>query len=224
MALYLSRIRLNTQRRNTQIAMTSPAKFHGAVEECFGSKGDRKLWRLDTLSGEYYMLILSPQKPDLSKLREQFGYPDSTDEIKCYDEFLNSIENDSVWHFRLVANPTHSIKGSEQARGKVVAHVSEKYQMEWLYKKAQKNGFTILTEGSCVAGSGWKLFRKNNSGKMVRLKEAVFQGILMVDNVELFRKALVDGIGRGKAYGMGLLTIVKVREAADGNECRDKES
>lgn len=35
-----------------------------------------------------------------------------------------------------------------------------------------------------------------------------YEGILQVTDAELFRKALTDGIGREKAYGMGMLTVV----------------
>lgn len=208
--LYLSRIRLNTQKRGTQIAMASPSKFHGAVEGCFESNKDRKLWRIDTLKGSCYMLILSPEKPDLLAIKKQFGFPEDTDEIKDYDAFLSSIDEGSVWQFRLAANPVHSIKEEGMDRGKVAAHVSEKYQMDWLRQKAAHNGFTVISDGSCVVGSGWKIFKKKNNDKRVRLKEAVYEGMLRVDDADMFRKALAGGIGRGKAYGMGLLTIMKV--------------
>lgn len=207
--LYLSRVRLNVKKRSTQLALASPNKFHGAVERCFLDKNERKLWRVDKLGNNYYLMILSPEKPCFSSIKEQFGFCGDMDEIKCYDNFLQSIQKDSVWQFRLAANPTRSIDDGDKKRGKVVAHVSEKYQMEWLKKKALKNGFTVLTDGSCVVESEWKTFYKNDNGSRVRLKETVFQGILRVDDVKLFQNALVNGIGRGKAYGMGLITIMR---------------
>lgn len=36
-----------------------------------------------------------------------------------------------------------------------------------------------------------------------------YEGTLRVVNPLLFRQALTNGIGRGKAYGLGLLTIVR---------------
>lgn len=208
--MYLSRIRLDTDKRNTQIALVSLNKFHGAVESCFECKEERKLWRIDKLGRDYYILILSPSEPDLKGLRAQFGFQEDKNEIKSYDEFLSRIENGSVWQFRLAANPTHSVKKTNGSRGKVTAHVSEKYQMEWLNNKAKQNGFSVLTQDSCVIGSDWKIFYKKDGKSKVRLKETVFQGILKVEDPDLFKKALVNGIGRGKAYGMGLLTVMRV--------------
>ena len=205
--MYLSRIRLDTDKRSTQLALVSPSKIHGAVENCFEKKEERKLWRIDRLNAGYYLLILSPCRPDLRKIKSQYGYPGDEDEIKSYDPLLVRVKNGTIWQFRLTANPVHSVKEGK-GRGKIVAHVSEKYQMEWLEKRAGQNGFTILSEGSCVTGSEWKIFYKNKGGKRVRLKEATFEGILKVEDQELFKKALVDGIGLGKAYGMGLLTIM----------------
>jgi CRISPR system Cascade subunit CasE len=36
---------------------------------------------------------------------------------------------------------------------------------------------------------------------------ALFEGLIEVTDVDLFRQALVQGIGSGKAYGFGLLSI-----------------
>ena len=36
----------------------------------------------------------------------------------------------------------------------------------------------------------------------------VFEGKLCVENADIFRDTLVNGIGREKAYGMGMLTVV----------------
>ena len=208
----MSRVRLNTENRATQMAMVSPNKFHGAVEGCFEKEEQRKrnLWRIDSLHGQQYLMIVSRERPALDRIREQFGYCDDADEIKNYDVLLNSIEESSVWHFRLTANPTHSVKQEGTTRGKVTAHVSERYEMEWLEQKARQNGFSVLTEGSCVAGSDWKIFRKEGRGPRVRLKEVIYEGILRVEDVDLFRNALVNGIGRGKAYGMGMITIMRI--------------
>ena len=210
--MYLSRVRLNTEKRQTQLALAAPEKLHGAVERCFGTDCPRKrnLWRIDMLHDMCYLLILSEDRPELSHIREQFGYPGEPDEIKTFDSLLGRIENGSVWHFRLKANPTHTVKQAGEDRGRVVAHVSEKYEMEWLHRRAEQNGFAVLTEGSCVVGAGWKIFNKTGQRSRIRLKEVTFEGILRVEDRDLFCNALVNGIGRGKAYGMGMITVMRI--------------
>ena len=48
--MYLSRAELDPARRSTMIALTSPQKFHGAVENSFSGERRRRLWRLDSLN------------------------------------------------------------------------------------------------------------------------------------------------------------------------------
>ena len=206
--MYLSRVPLDISKRKTQIALAAPNKFHGAVEEAFLEKQERNLWRIDTLKGQIYLLILSEKKPDLSDIEAQFGYPDLRGETKRYDGLLDQIENGSLWHFRLVANPAHSLKEGE-GRGKVVAHTSERYQISWLDEQAEKKGFRLIPDTIRVRGSRWKMFKKHDQGPKVRILEVAFEGMLQVQDVDAFKEALINGIGRGKAYGMGLLTIMR---------------
>ena len=145
--MYFSRIPLDMSKRKTQIAMVSPNKIHGAVEDAFCEKQSRNLWRIDKLKGKFYLLILSAQKPNLSWIATQFGFEDNYGEIKEYDKLLNRIEKGSKWHFRLTANPVHSLK-REKKRGKVVAHTTEEYQLKWLYHQAEKKGFYILPDAA----------------------------------------------------------------------------
>ena len=206
--MYLSRVGLDVSRRKTQIALVSPNKIHGAVEEAFVRKQERNLWRIDRLKDDMYLLIVSAEKPDLSKIAVQFGFDNDCGELREYDRLLNRIETGSNWHFRLTANPVHSIQGGKR-RGKIVAHTSERYQLEWLENQAVKRGFRIPPDGAYITESNWKIFSKGDSNQKVRILEVVFEGDLCVENADIFRNTLINGIGREKAYGMGMLTVVR---------------
>lgn len=204
--MYLSRVPLELSKRKTQIALASPNQFHGAVEEAFSEKQNRNLWRIDTVQGKTYLLILSKERPNLAYIAAQFGNVKSPGETKEYDGLLTRIEEGSVWRFRLVANPVRSVSQGE-GRGKVTAHTAEKFQLEWLHRKAEKGGFRILPDSVCITECRWKIFRKQREKKEVRLLSVTFEGKLRVADVELFKNTLLQGIGREKAYGMGLLTV-----------------
>ena len=206
--MYLSRVRLDVSRRKTQIALVSPNKIHGAVEEAFVRKQERNLWRIDRLKDDMYLLIVSAEKPELSKIAAQFGLENDCGESKEYDRLLERIQTGSNWHFRLTANPVHSIQGGKR-RGKIVAHTSERYQLEWLENQAVKRGFRIPPDGAYITESNWKIFSKGDSNQKVRILEVVFEGDLCVENADIFRNTLINGIGREKAYGMGMLTVVR---------------
>ena len=87
-----------------------------------------------------------------------------------------------------------------------------KYQEEWLLNRAQKHGFELLPENFQIIQRNWHIFRKGKEqGKnRVSIKGVTYEGILKVCDEDKFKELLVTGIGRGKAYGMGLLTIVHV--------------
>lgn len=207
--MYLSRVELDPSRRNTMIALAAPQKFHGALESSFPGERQRRLWRLDYLGNRLYMLILSEERPDLSNVINQFGTGKEA-ESRSYDTLLQTIAPDSYWHFRLVANPTKSCKktANPSERGTVVAHRTVKFQKKWLLDRAKKNGFEIEAEMFDVKGLCWKHFTKSNKCT-VSLLAVTYEGTLKVTDVEKFQSVLCNGIGRGKAYGMGMLTVVQ---------------
>ena len=209
--MILTRIELNTKKKATMMALANPNKFHGALESAKENHEERILWRIDSLNSKDYLMILSSSSLKTNGLIEQFGYEEKPAQSVLYDKLLNRISPNSRWRFRFVANPTFSEKpAKENGRGKVHSHVSVKYQLEWLEKQGKKHGFIIDHEHTNVIQSRWITFKKHGIGRNVLLKQAAFEGILTVNDPDLFKQALQNGIGRGKAYGMGMLTIVSV--------------
>lgn len=207
--MYLSRIKLNTARTDTMRALAAPNRFHGALESC-DDESTRKLWRIDTLAGERYLLILSEKVIDLSKAAEQFGY-DRSYESKVYDGLLERIVNGSRWQFRLTANPTIQKYDEKKGRGRVLAHITPEHQINWLKERSVRLGFELNDDEWTVTGSKWYSFRKNkDSRNTVKLLAVTFEGILTVTDADAFRQTLTGGVGREKAYGMGLLTVTRV--------------
>ena len=98
--MYLSRAELDPTRRSTMIALTSPQKFHGAVENSFSGERRRRLWRLDSLNGKLYLLLLSEELPDLTGLCAQFG-TGAAPETRRYEPLLERVTPGSCWQFRL---------------------------------------------------------------------------------------------------------------------------
>lgn len=207
--MYLSRMKLDISRRQTMKALASPNLFHGAIESCETEGRSRKLWRIDTLGGVPHLLILSETQLDFSSAAQQFC-TDTAVESKCYDPFLSRITAGSRWRFRLCANPTIQKKYGD-GRGKVLAHITTAFQEEWLKKQSEKHGFSLNAEEFLVTGSQWYRFRKGADRQNVRMLAVTYEGILTVTDADTFRKALTQGIGREKAYGMGMLTIASIR-------------
>lgn len=198
----------------------------------------RHLWRVDTIGKHKYLLLISDSRPDLDKL-EKFGVK-GTASTKKYDQYLDKISNDSYWKFRLVANPTHRI--FESGKSRVVPHVTIEQQMTWLLDRSEKNGFQFLKLNSDIdSDSSWiradgkevpkslgleysfKITQRDwpnlikdkdqkKAGIKVRLSRVTFEGILKVTDSQKFKDVLVKGLGREKAYGMGLLTVLPYKK------------
>lgn len=210
MIMYLSRIALDTAKRATMQALSSPSIFHGAVESSFQGERLRNLWRIDKLNGQMYFLLLSSTEPDLTDFNVQFGYDERAGETKNYDQLLNRIAIGEKWRFRLTANPTKSVKSTDGSRGKVTAHITSEYAAKWLLEKAEKNGFALREDSFEIVESSWQRFYKKDNKKAVTLRAVTYEGVLEVTDSGLFKTALTNGIGRGKAYGMGMLTIMQI--------------
>ena len=204
--MYLTRVSLDLTKRKTLKAFSAPNMIHGAVEASVAGERRRNLWRIDRLNGAYYLLLLSEIVPDVESLREQFG-TDELSETKDYKSLLDRIQTGDTWKFRLTANPTNSLKREDGTRGKVVAHIGIGNQKKWLIGKSLNNGFCLDPESFNVVGSHWYSFRKKEKGERITMLSVTYEGILKITDLELFKRALTVGIGREKAYGMGLLTI-----------------
>ena len=116
--------------------------------------------------------------------------------------------------FRLTANPTHSVTKPGEKKKQVFPHITVAQQQKWLEDRAEKSGFKLLDSTSTeaeksfdIVNRSWQLLRREN-GHRVRLSSVTFEGLLQVEDVTRFRQVLVNGIGREKAFGMGLMTVI----------------
>lgn len=205
-------------------ALASPQVIHGAVESCFNPhiaepdvSRERLLWRVDYVADKCYLLLLSEEKPNLAVLVHQFGHSDvqSSGETKEYLPFLEKLQNGQRWQFRLRANPVrNSAKETDKSgRGKVFAHVTAEQQIQWLMARAEACGIALKQEEFTIVHTDWKRFYKGSRGQhQIVLRTATFEGILSITDVERFRLSLTRGIGKAKAYGCGLMTIMRIAE------------
>ena len=208
--MILSRIELDTSKHDTRRAIAVPQVLHAAIEGCFPEKTDkdRKLWRLDRLQGSLYLLLLSPEKPDFTRFARQLCAEGVEGAIKDYAPLLGSIRTGVRLRFRLRANPTHSVPISKDVRGKVYSHITVEQKRDWLMKKAQGCGFKLDEQLYDVVETDYLRFWRSKDSRPVEIGVAVFEGELEVVDREMFVQSLTQGIGRAKAYGCGLLTVV----------------
>ena len=84
-------------------------------------------------------------------------------------------------------------------------------------KNDLRYGLTIVIElqnGFQTVNSKWyDFYKKSGSGSCrIRMMSVTFEGVLKVTDAEKFKETLCCGIGREKAYGQGLITVVGARK------------
>lgn len=208
--MYMTKLVLDGHSRLTTAYLANPERLHGAIESAFPGERQRRLWRVEEDQKDAVVLIVSEDIPDFSHLLTQYRTTMPMWETRDYDAFLAQLQAGQQWRFRLCANPVHMVRNHPSQRGKVYAHVTVEQQEEWLYDRQEALGITLKKEEFRVVHSQWKVFTKGSKRHRVRLKTAVYEGILTIADPDRFREALIQGIGRGKAYGCGLLTIARL--------------
>ncbi|WP_175956835.1 type I-E CRISPR-associated protein Cas6/Cse3/CasE [Schaalia sp. Marseille-Q2122] len=236
--MYLSRCEINPNRRGAKHLLGNPQAMHAAVLACFprslSAENGRVLWRVDHSENGVFLYVTSQLEPDFTVIQEQAGWLDARTAVaKSYDRFLDSLQDGQFFHFRLSANPVWSVPKRvrnaphEEPRGKVKAHVTTTQQENWLIQRAPNLGFEICvnSEGldgditladeevprvlSVVGNRTWTFTKgREEERRRVTLQMVTFEGVLQVTDADRLRETLVNGIGRGKAYGCGLLTLV----------------
>ncbi len=206
---YISRVEIDIGNRRKISELTHLGTYHNWVENCFPDefavrKRSRKLWRIDQLKGKSYLLIVSQNEPDIKRL-ETFGVA-GTGQCKDYNPFLQSLKNGQRVSFRLTANPVRAAKQTGQ-RGKILPHITAEQQLEFLEKRAERLGFTLVDDSYQIVQRDFPIAKMSN-GKVIRLVRAIYEGSLIIENIDIFRRTLTEGVGKEKAYGFGLMTVV----------------
>jgi CRISPR system Cascade subunit CasE len=144
--------------------------------------------------------------------------------VRALDGSYSALYVDQVLQFRLRANPTKRLARSADGRpdrllGKRVQLLREDEQLGWLRRKAESGGFALLNvrtaqpavviEAQARAEQsqiGWRA-TKDAERRRLTFGSVLFEGRLRITEVGRFRETLATGIGSGKAYGFGLLSI-----------------
>lgn len=207
--MYLSRVQIDTNNRQKICNLTHLGAYHDWVERSFPAeivRGERtrKLWRIDYLHGKEYLLIVSEEKPDLTELC-RYGV-DGSAASKDYDTFLEKLKAGMKCQFRVVLNPVVAVSAGIGKRGRIMPHITVQHQMDYLKNRSERQGFILVDGEYAITERSFVVWRKNS--ERIRLSRVVYEGVLTIKDVELFRKLLIEGMGKKKAYGFGMMTVI----------------
>ncbi len=158
--------------------------------------GGRFVYRLDNVPLEKNnylqpLVMVSEKRPDASKSGKPAGYFASMESF----EYNIPVRDGLVYKFYLKANPSTKIFFFNSQVD------LPDLQLKWLESESRANGFELID--ARVSNDGIITCRERN----VSLVSAVFEGSIKVKDEQKFSRMLNYGIGRGREYGLGLLSV-----------------
>ena len=224
--MHLTQLQLNLRNRQARYDAGNAYEMHRTLTQAFerDSMGENPhpfLWRMDINDGYSApsIIVVSESEGNFSALDQLHGdYLIAAPRTIAVSPIH---EAGKVLRFRLTANPTRCITDKndridpntgKRKRGVRTAIHGEENQLQWLDQKAQDNGFEIQV-AMVINSSQMRDIKRsddpqNKDGRMlIQLGRVTFEGRLIVKDPVSFEQALRKGIGRGKAFGCGLLSV-----------------
>lgn len=220
--MYFSRMYLNSRRRGTRNLVGNPQVAHAMVMSAFPpgdhSSGDgRILWRLDQGRESLALYVVSPTKPSFEHIQEQAGWSASpTWDTRDYQPVLDTVAVGKRFSFRLAANPVRTVTDPDTGKKRRCAHVTPAQQTEWLVDRADQIGVKFIEDetGVQVAVTKHENLRFKRGKGRVTIARTQFDGALEVVDPVKFADALINGVGKAKGYGCGMLTVAPWRNGS----------
>jgi CRISPR-associated protein Cas6/Cse3/CasE subtype I-E len=225
------RSRTRTDKKDSKDKNGASVKVNSVTaRQAFRSR-PRVLWRLDTDDWRRPVLwVSSPDRPSFEHITEDFGWPNAEVpyETRSLDPLLGRLSPGQEYVFRLTMNPVRAEAGKvgadgRRGRGKVVPLVGAAAQVEWLVDRAAKWGFEV-PPGPVPAPDGGaahaveirdsrrlRFSKGRGRGRDVVIQTVTVEGLLRVTDAGQFARTLTHGVGRGRAYGCGLVGLASPR-------------
>jgi CRISPR system Cascade subunit CasE len=206
--MYLTQLQLDPRSAQARRDLADAYDMHRTLVRAFvqdeTQAPPRFLWRLEpdrTLSRPT-VLVQSLQTGDWAFLERLAGYlaGEGARRTKSFEPDT-LLQDGARYRFRLVANPTVTRGGKRHGL------VGEEAQLAWLTRQGERAGFNVLA--AVVAGDD--RVRSRRGGEQISLSRVGFEGVLEARDKGLLGQALAAGIGPGKAFGCGLLSLARLR-------------
>jgi CRISPR system Cascade subunit CasE len=204
--MHLTRLRIDARSAQARRDLSDPYDMHRTLVRAFVSdetqKPPRFLWRVDTQAAwsDPVLLVQSSHAADWSVLAALPNYLKEQQGVES--KFVapeQLLQAGARYRFRLLANPTVT------RDGKRYGLTSEEAQLAWLTRQGGRCGFSV--EAGLVTSSDVLHSRKGDL--RISLQRACFEGVLQAVDIQALEGALLAGIGPGKAFGCGLLSIAR---------------
>jgi CRISPR system Cascade subunit CasE len=158
------------------------------------------------LSGQYFVNVAV----------KQINYVSSSSAAVSPDTV--TIQRGECFSFRVVANPTVKRRIDGKKNGRRDACITDAQQLAWLVRKGEHGGFRLVqSTDDFTAGAPQVIVvplgrhfavHAQSEGQLCHYGVR-FDGLLQVTDPSEFIRAMECGVGSGKAFGYGLLSIAR---------------
>ncbi|HEY3420314.1 MAG TPA: type I-E CRISPR-associated protein Cas6/Cse3/CasE [Methanomassiliicoccales archaeon] len=190
--------------RSVRRDLADPYELHRTIMRAFpsaeaGGPG-RVLFRLEGELERPIIIVQSTVEAKWGSLPLAGGYLSSPPLQKSFDP---EVVAGQVLRFRLRANPT------VKREMKRIFLFDYEDQVYWLDRKATTGGFSVIQLTSIR--SKLEPMSPGEGKAKTTIGAALFDGILRIEEPLNFKSTLESGIGSGKGFGFGLLSIAPIR-------------
>jgi CRISPR system Cascade subunit CasE len=208
--LWLTRIIPDLRSRHARRDLASAVGMHHRVMQLFPDTTAEQaraalgvLFRVEDGPQGPHVLVQSRTRPDSNALPSGYG----TTATKPLTSLLEALRAGRPVRYRIAASAVR--KPGKTTRSlynlKPVIPLSGAAADDWWLRQAHQSGLTISTVHSTPLDAA----RGERSQDKHRICHARtrFDGTATINDPALLQRRLMEGIGRGKAYGCGLLTL-----------------
>lgn len=204
--MYLTRLALDPRSHGARRDLSDAYEMHRTLVRACSTTADKQpsrfLWRLEPPPNAWarpVVLIQSESAPgNLQALDDITGYLATPAQSKQFAP-TELVRPEALYRFRLVANPTVTRAGKRYGLS------NEDSQLAWLRRQGEKHGFR--PEAAAVTATD--VLDSGKEGRRIVIKRVRFDGVLCAVDVPLLTAAMARGIGPGKAFGCGLLSLAR---------------
>ena len=201
--VYLSLLSLNPRSRRAQSEIRDPYQMHRTLSKGFEQSDTmlaqaRCLFRVEEGTSEDVPVIVQAcAAPNWDLLLNSGKLLNGPPIVKQVNPVFKTGQ---VLAFRLRANP------SVARNGKRTGLYKEEEQLSWLDRKSELSGFRLCSVRLISQGQ----VQGRKADMTIALSAALFDGVLEVQDIGLFKASWESGIGAGKGFGFGLLSVAQV--------------
>lgn len=216
MTLWLTRIQPDLRHRDVRRDLASAVGMHHRLMMLFpdglGATARHNLgilFRTEDAAGPAHtsqILLQSQERPDLDRL--PVGYSTTPAVTKDITALLDLLTTGRSVHYRIDANavrkPGHTTRAATGA--KAVIPLAGADADDWWARQAEERSglkLTSLRSTPLTAARG----ERHQDKRQIKHSRTRFEGTAVVTDHQALRQRVLEGIGRGKSYGCGLLSL-----------------